>query len=167
MELNLSFIKHQVAKTLLQQGVNTLTADLDASGQAPAGSLVVYFNVITGGELDAVTGAMLGGVETPVSGTMPAIGEEAQAISRLRQFQEIQAGDLIVDIPDPALVTLFDGQILSGVVPLPSLATQGVRFGWGGKLYVQKEVGEDLLAAWNTRVQGLKLSGTMLLRSST
>jgi len=167
MSLQLSFIKHEVARTLAQQGRGVLTAEMDAAGQAPVGSLVVYWNVITGGALDAVTGAMLGGVETPVSGTLPAIGEEAQAISRLRQFQEIQAGDLLVDIPDPALITLYPGQILSGTMPLSGIATQGVRFGWGGKLYVQKEVGEDLLAAWNTTVQGLKLAGTMLLRSST
>jgi len=165
--MELSFIKYQVAKTISQLGSNALTAAMDSAGTTPAGALVVYYNIIAGGTPDPISGAITGGVETPVSGTLAAIGIEEAASSRLRTFQEVQAGDLIVDILDPALVVMYPGQVVSGTISLSSITTQGVRFGWAGKQYVQKEVGEDLLAAWNTSVQGVKLTGTLLLRSST
>lgn len=165
-----SFIKFSSARLMNEMGRAPLTADMDAAGLPPPGALIVYWNLITGGAKEPVSGALIGGVETPLSGTMPGIVCEEAGRSVLRQFQEIMAGDLIVDIPPCALIALFPGQVQSGVQPLSGVITQGVRFGWAGnpgQLYVQAGVGEKLGAAWNVAPQGVPLSGTLLLRKAT
>jgi hypothetical protein len=95
---------------------------------------------------------------------------EEQAKSVLRQFQEILAGDLIVDLAPDAVVTLGPGQGQSGVVPLRSLALLGPRFELPanpGVLYAPATVGEKLGALWSVSVQGVPVSNTLLLRRST
>ncbi len=167
---DLSRIKFAAAKILAREGSAPLTAAMDAAGEAPRGVLTVLWSVVTGGTPDAVTAALIGGVETPLSGTLAAVGVEEGARSVLRQFQEIETGDLIVDLlPNPTIL-LFPGQAQSGVVALADVANQGARFLWPGNpglRYVQAGVGEKLASAWSVAVQGVPLSGTILLRRAT
>jgi hypothetical protein len=151
MQSNLSFIKSRMAQTIA----------LGGRGSA----LVVTWSGVTGGELNPSTGAMVGGEETIYSGVMPVIALEEVPRSVLRQFQEIQAGDLIVDcLPDPMVTVWGPSWGGSGVVPLSSLSGQGVQFQWQGKVYAQQKVGEDLASIWALVVSGVNLAGGMLLR---
>jgi hypothetical protein len=167
---NRSYIKFASAKLMHEQGRVPLTAAMDAAGQTPPGALTVYWNLVLGGAAEPVTGAAINGTEYALSGTLPGIVSEEAGRSVVRQFQEIMAGDLIVDLPPNACVTLFPGQVQSGVQPLSGVAPYGPRFGWAGnpgQLYVQAGVGETLGAAWNVAPQGVALSGTLLLRKAT
>ena len=167
---DLSRMKFGMARLLVREGNQPLTAAMDAAGQTPGGVLLVSWNQITGGGVEPVSGAQIGGVETPMSGTLPAIAVEENARTVLRQFQEIQAGDLIVDLPPNPQIVLFLGQAQSGVLPLSGVAPCGPRFQWAGNpgvQYVQANVGEKLGAAWNVAVQGVPLSATILLRRAT
>lgn len=154
----LAFIKYRMALHL--QGT------VDVPG---ANDVIVYWNETSGGEVDPVTGALVGTdlspvVETPVSGVLRALGVEEPARSVTRTYQEIQTGDVILDVLPDAPVAMYP----SGVaVSLDSLAGKGVRLEWGGRLYVQKEVGEDLAQAWSAIVGNQKLHRTLLLRPAT
>ncbi len=142
-----SFVKHRLELALARNGT----------------PVPVYWSELEGGTTDPLTGAVVGGVETPVSGVIRAFGAEEPPRAVLRQYQEIQAGDLILDVADNAYVTLPDGS----TVLLDDLSGKGVRLEWGGQLYVQKEIGEDLASAWNVIVQGQRIGRTLLLRRAT
>src|ERR1700723_441676 len=115
---DLSYIIFASRRLMQQQGSQPLSQALDESGQCPQGALTVQWNLITGGSVDPVTGAQIGGVETPLSGTLTAIACEEAGRTVLRQFQEIKAGDLCVDLQPLPQIALFPGQIQSGVMPL-------------------------------------------------
>jgi hypothetical protein len=148
---NLSFIQHRIELHL--QGT------VDVPG---ANDVIVYWTETAGGTVDAVTGALVDAVEVPSSGVLRAMGVEEPARSVTRTFQEIQTGDVILDVLPEAPVATYP----SGVqVPLDSLG--GVRFQWGGRLYTQQSVGEDLVQAWSAIVGNQKLHRTLLLRRAT
>ena len=147
---NLPFIKYR------------LTLRLAGTVDIAGGSDVLVTWVDTeGGTLDTVTGAVVGGVQTPASGVIRGLGIEEPARSVVRQFAEIQAGDLLLDVDAAGLVTCPDGS----TVALDEL--DAPRFQWAGSWYVQKEVGEGLAASWNAVVAGEKLYRTLLLRRAT
>ena len=151
---NLSLVKNRIARMVGQTG----------------SALIVTWTGTTGGVLNPSTGALAGGVETPYSGIMTAIAVQEVPRTVLRQFQEIRAGDLIVDcLPDPAVTILGSGVWGpgSGVVPLSSLAEQGVQFIWNGQLYAQAKIGEGLADIWGLVVGNVNLCGGMLLRRQT
>jgi hypothetical protein len=162
MPSNLAFIKHRLRLKL--QG---------AVDQTGGSDVFVYWTEVTGGSADPVTGAVVGGVETPVSGVLRAFGAEEPARTVLRQFSEIKAGDLILDIDPDGLVNLFpqqvlaDGHQLSGTITLDNIADKGVRFEWGGQVYDQAQVGEELARAWNVIIGNQRLGRTLLLRRAT
>lgn len=147
---NLSYIKNRLAKNI-----------------AKGGSLVVTLSTVTGGTLNASTGAFVGGTETVYSGTMQALAIEEVPRSVLRQYQEIQAGDLIVDCQANPQVCIYPGQPQSGMLSLSGLAQAGLQFQFNGRLYVQAQIGEDLADIWALTVEGVQLMGGLLLRRQT
>ena len=135
-----------------------LRGSVDITG---ASTVRVTWVETAGGVLDVASGAMVGGVQTPVSGVLRALGVEEPARSVLRQYAEIQAGDVLLEMDAAGLVTRDDG---TGVA-LDALETP--RFLWAGQWYVQKEVGEGLAVAWNAVVADVRLYRTILLRRAT
>lgn len=147
---NLAFIKHRL--------------QLQTRGSMGAGSsIIVHWIETAGGTLDAVTGAWVGGVQTPTSGVMRGFGYEAEARSVLRQHAEIQTGDVIFDVDPEGTIERADGS----TVLLDMLRGKGVRFEWGGRMYAQAEVGEELAAAWSLIIADQKMHRTLLLRRAT
>ena len=138
---------------------------MSAAG-GPGTTMAVYWNVYSGTLSDPVTGFMAS--PTLLSGTLRAFSVEENVRTVVRRYQEIQAGDLIVDIPAPPLVTVWVGNQVSGTVPLDGM--DGVRFErppGRGKFYVQGEIGEELADAWRTIVGDQELFRTILLRKKT
>ena len=128
---------------------------------------MVLWPHIEGGALDATTGAIVGGVEYSMSGTLKGFEREIAAETKLHQMAEIQMGDVLIDIDPDAVITIYPGQLQSGTRPLDELKTAGVRFQVDGKLYTQAQVGEELAQAWNTVFQDQQLIRTILLRKAT
>lgn len=148
---SLGFLKNRLAKNIRGRGT----------------ALVVFWSSIEGGELNPSTQAMVGGTETYYSGTLTALAVQTIPRESLRQFQEIQTGDLIVDCqPDPE-VFIYPGQSISGCVPLSAIADSGVQFLYNGNLYVQADVGEQLASIWSLIVEGVPLMDGILLRRQT
>lgn len=147
---NLPFIKHRL--------VLRLAGTVDIAGGT---EVAVTWVETAGGTLDTVTGAVVGGVQTPASGVIRALGVEEPARSVVRQFAEIQTGDVLLEMDAAGLVAKADGS----TVALDNLDEP--RFQWGGNWYVQKEVGAELAATWNAVVAGQKLYRTLLLRRAT
>ena len=176
MEQNLAFTRARIRTRLLGTSgpstpvvvrwlvQNPLTVDesgltTDVSGR---------FGTITGLKPDPITGAFPDGSQSEVSGTIRAFWHQTGASIRLRQFTEIQVGDVIMDLDPDAMVSVYDGQPLaSGVVSLDDIANQGVRFELNGQAYTQAEIGEELAQAWNVVVGGQPILRTMLLRKAT
>jgi hypothetical protein len=156
MATNLDFVEYRMRLRL--RGTVNLTGATD---------VIVNWTQVDGGTLDAVTGAMVGGVQTPVSGVIRALGMEEPARTVLRQYAEIQAGDVILEVNPHGMVEMLPNQPVSGVVSLDDVSGQGVRFEWGGRLYAQAEIGEDLAQAWSVIIENRKLYRTLLLRRAT
>lgn len=126
--------------------------------------LVVVWTRRTGYVTHAATGAKLGGTSVLMSGTLPAFVQEEPARSGLRQHGEIAMGDLIVDCDPDAAVTLFDGQVESGVTSLEAL--DAPYFVLHGRHYVQKSVGGRLAQSWDATLAGRRMERTLLLTLS-
>lgn len=157
---NLSFIKNRIAKTM--------AAPSPCGGGGNGTPLLVTWRSVSGGTYNPSTGAMVGGSETIYSGTLSALVAEAPPKTVLRQFQEIQAGDLIVRTGPNAVVDVFPNQSpVSGCWPLQALANSGVRFFYNNTWYAQASIGEDLANIWNLVFQGVPLMGGLLLRRAT
>src|ERR1043165_2297255 len=105
MASNLAFVKHRLQLRL--QGTVNVSGGSD---------VVVHWIEIAGGALDELTGARGGGVETPVSGVLRALGYETPGATVLRKFTEIKAGDLILEVDPEGFVTPLPNQPVSGVV---------------------------------------------------
>lgn len=128
----------------------------------------VHWLAMFGGSTDPVTQAHVDGLEVPLSGVMMALEKEEEARTKLRQFMEIEAGDLLLDITPDAVVTLPDGQIYaSGVVALSDLREKGLRFERDGQFYTQRDLGEKLARIWKMRMENTTLAETILLRRAT
>jgi hypothetical protein len=156
MATNLDFVEYRMRLRL--RGTVNLTGATD---------VVVNWTQVEGGTADPITGALVGGVQTPVSGVIRALGAEEPARTVLRQYAEIQAGDVILEVNPHGLVELLPDQPLSGLVSLDDISDQGVRFEWGGRQYAQAEIGEALAQAWNVIIANRKLYRTLLLRRAT
>lgn len=152
---NLAFVKHRLQLHLNGSGVDSLGGS----------DVIVYWVEAAGGELDEITGATIGGTETPVSGVLRAFGHQEPARSSLRQYLEIQEGDVILDLDPDGSITLLPPS--SGTTTLDAIADKGVRFQWDEKLYVQARVGEKLSQKWSVLVANQRLHRTLLLRLAT
>ena len=144
--------------------------DQAAIGQliaAEGSTLVVRWVNQSGGTADPITGAIVGGMTSPQSGFILAIGTQEAPRYLAVQYQEIEVGDLIIDLtPDP-IVTIYPGGVQSGTVPLFDLRELGLRFEWKEKLYSQQELGDRLAEAWSTIIGNTRLVETLLLRRET
>ncbi len=113
--------------------------------------VIVRWAIIADAVLDPTTGAQLGAL-TVASQTIRAfVHFVAPITSGIRQFAEVEAGDVIVDFP-PGIN--LDGK-------------KQLTFEIGGIVFVQKEAGEKLAAYWDTMFSGDKLCRTLLLRKQT
>lgn len=106
----------------------------------------------TGGTVDPGTNAIVGGVTTPMTGgPYSAFMHQMEAKSALRQFVEIEAGDIVIDLPRAA--------------PIDGL--QNLRFLVNGNKYEQKELGGRLSMAWDVVIAGNRTVRTVLLKLAT
>ncbi len=154
MKSRIPFIKNRIAVNLA--GLGSVACDVTVCWQ------------LTGdGETDPGTGGNLTGTESFLSGTLRAFGHEEPQRNVVRQFAEIQAGDLILDLADAPEVALFPGQILSGTLALDELADHGLRYVWNGRWYTSKDVSPDLQSAWDAYVGNVRLHRTLLLKRAT
>ncbi len=142
-----SFIQDRIALNLAESGT----------------TVVVLWSHITGGAYDPTTGGTIGGTRAPMSGTMPAFGLTEPPKSVVRQFAEIQMGDLILDCAVDPQVALFTGQMQSGTVPLADLKNKSPRFKFGDEIYAQKKIGNSLARSWDVIAGNVKLYQTLLL----
>lgn len=99
---------------------------------------------------DPTTGAKLG-TATPQTETVSGFFNYVNiAQSNVRQFEEIEDGDAIIDIPAN---TLIEGR-------------DGLTFTIDGQVWVQKRMGEKLAQHWEVN-QGQRQYRTLLLRKQT
>jgi hypothetical protein len=99
---------------------------------------------------------------TPKSVTVGALIYEVSARTTLRQYSEIQAGDLIVTFEAEPIESGPDGQDN----PVDIDALTNARFEWMGMLYVQQAVGKELASFWEDHLGGQPVAKTILLRRS-
>jgi len=147
--MNVAFQRHRMRRNLLLEG----------------SPLTVIWCEESGGFVDEPTGATISGTRTVLSGTLHGFVQEEPARSVVRQFGEIQTGDLIVDVLPDAEVSLFEGQTQSGTVALTALDEP--RFALHGRQYSQAKVGGELDALWDATLGGEKMERTLLLRRAT
>lgn len=99
---------------------------------------------------DPTTSAKLG-TATPQTETVNGFFNYMNiAHSNVRQFEEIEDGDAIIDIPANIVI---EGR-------------EGLAFTIDGQVWVQKRVGEKLAQHWEVH-QGQRLYRTLLLRKQT
>lgn len=147
MRSNLAFIRHRVAMNLAESGVHAETGEgvvLLKWTEWPAGTTV-----------DRTTGSKVAD-----AGHQPTERElRIEALMHfpdfakpgVRQFNEIEVGDCIIDVaPDAPL----DGK-------------ENLRFIIAGTEYVQKPIGSRLASSWDVIVSGIKLFRPVLLRKNT
>jgi hypothetical protein len=86
---------------------------------------------------------------TPATETVTAFVHYVQPAGQasVRQFAELEVGDVILDFPDNV--------DLSG--------RENLRFNIGGQLYTSKKVPDKLAATWDVMIQNRKLFRTVLL----
>ena len=96
----------------------------------------------------------------PQTKTLPAFVHQVQnaGSSSVRQFNEVEVGDLILDF--------------LGDAALPEVGSQrsevrDLVFVVNGKAYVAKQIGEKLAQTWDVTVQGKQLFRTVLVRVAT
>jgi hypothetical protein len=116
--------------------------------------VVLQWNALPPGATpDPVDGSVSGLV--PQTMTLPAFVHQVQATgaSSVRQFNEVEVGDLILD---------FDGD---APIDAPSGETRcDLMFVLNGKSYVAKEIGEKLAQSWDVTVQGQRLFRSVLVK---
>jgi hypothetical protein len=90
---------------------------------------------------------------------------QVNASSVVREFNEIEAGNAILDLPPDVELEDASGQPLEGLRFVITVE------GPGGRTYtdewVQKEVSERLARSWDVVVQGRRLGRTVLVRKAT
>ena len=119
--------------------------------------ILLQWNAVPAGAVpDPVDGSVAGMV--PQSKTLPAFVHQVQDAGRssVRQFNEVEVGDLILDFPGDAAIDAPSGGALRDLV-----------FVVNGKPYVAKQIGEKLAQTWDVTVQGKQLFRTVLVRVAT
>jgi hypothetical protein len=132
MRSNLATIQARIALNLQQAGTDIL----------------LTWSEYTGGTPDPVTGANVGGMESRRTKLVKGLVHSAEATSSVRQFAEIEVGDIIVDLAPDAPI---DGKT-------------GLRFTIDGQVYCQKTVGEKLTKMWDVVQANVRLYRTVLLK---
>ena len=143
MDLQVADMLNEIARELGQNGT----------------PILLQWNAVPAGAVpDPVDGSVAGLV--PQTKTLPAFVHQVQdaGSSSVRQFNEVEVGDLILDFP--------------GDAALPEVGSQrsevrDLVFVVNGKPYVAKQIGEKLAQTWDVTVQGKQLFRTVLVRVAT
>ena len=133
--------------------LNEIARELHQNGTP----ILLQWNAVpTGAVPDPVDGSVAGLV--PQSKTLSAFVHQVQDAGRssVRQFNEVEVGDLILDFPGDAAIDAPSGGALRDLV-----------FVVNGKPYVAKQIGEKLAQTWDVTVQGKQLFRTVLVRVAT
>ena len=143
MDLQVDDMLNEIARELHQNGT----------------PILLQWNAVPAGAVpDPVDGSVAGLV--PQTKTLPAFVHQVQDAGRssVRQFNEVEVGDLILDFP--------------GDAALPEVGSQrsevrDLVFVVNGKPYVAKQIGEKLAQTWDVTVQGKQIFRTVLVRVAT
>ncbi len=112
-------------------------------------TLLMRWQVVTGGSVDPTTGMAEGGATSEESLSLPALVHEVQPATReLRRFAEVETGDLIVDLAPDAPV---DGK-------------QALRFELGGRTYRPADTGTGLARHYDAQLAAGATFRTLLLK---
>ncbi len=143
MDLQVGDMLNEIARELHQNGTPIL---------------LQWNAVIQGATPDPVDGSLPAAALVPQSKTLPAFVHQVQDAGRssVRQFNEVEVGDLILDFPGDAAIDAPSGGALRDLVFVVS-----------GKPYVAKQIGEKLAQTWDVTVQGKQLFRTVLVRVAT
>ena len=145
MDLQVGDVLNEIARELNQNGTEIL----------------LQWNTLSGGTLpDPVDGTVPAAALVPQTKTLPAFVHQVQdaGTSRVRQFNEVEVGDLILDFPGDAALSEVGGQ---------RSEVRDLVFVVNGKPYVAKQIGEKLAQTWDVTVQGKQLFRTVLVRVAT
>ena len=149
MDLQVGDVLNEIARELNQNGTEIL----------------LQWNTLSGGTLpDPVDGTVPAAALVPQTKTLPAFVHQVQdaGTSRVRQFNEVEVGDLILDFPGDAAIDPPSLAAGSGAASARDLV-----FVVNGKPYVAKQIGEKLAQTWDVTVQGKQLFRTVLVRVAT
>jgi hypothetical protein len=148
MDLNIGDIQAEIARELHQNGTMiTLQWNAVAPGVTP----------------DPVDGTVPASALTPQTAVHHAFVHQIAMAGRsqVKQFNEVEEGDLILDFaPDVPIDAPSGGALrdLVFLVPTP---------GGKSKAYVAKEISEKLAHSWDVTVQGQQLMRSVLVRVKT
>ena len=145
MDLQVGDVLNEIARELNQNGTEIL----------------LQWNTLLGGTLpDPVDGTVPAAALVPQTKTLPAFVHQVQdaGTSRVRQFNEVEVGDLILDFPGDAALSEVGGQ---------RSEVRDLVFVVNGKPYVAKQIGEKLAQTWDVTVQGKRMFRTVLVRVAT
>jgi hypothetical protein len=135
--------------------LNEIARELNQNGT----QILLQWNVLADGQYpDPVDGAVPAAALVPQTMTLPAFVHQVQEAGRssVRQFNEVEVGDLILDFEGDAQI---DGlRDLVFWVPLP---------GGQSKPYVAKEISEKLAQSWDATVGSQRLFRSVLVRVAT
>lgn len=107
---------------------------------------------VTGATIDETTGAKVGGTVRRQSETVKGYVHFPEIATRtVQMFAEIEAGDIIVDVPPD---TIIEGR-------------DRLTFSINGEQWTQKKVGTQLSKAWDTVFLNARFCRTLLLRKAT
>ena len=143
MDLQVGDMLNEIARELHQNGT----------------PILLQWNAVPAGAVpDPVDGSVAGLV--PQTKTLPAFVHQVQdaGSSSVRQFNEVEVGDLILDFPGDAALPEVGGQ---------RSEVRDLVFVVNGKPYVAKQIGEKLAQTWDVTVQGKQLFRTVLVRVAT
>ena len=149
MDLQVGDMLNEIARELHQNGTPIL---------------LQWNAVIQGATPDPVDGSLPAAALVARSKTLPAFVHQVQDAGRssVRQFNEVEVGDLILDFPGDAAIDPPSLAASSGAASARDLV-----FVVNGKPYVAKQIGEKLAQTWDVTVQGKQLFRTVLVRVST
>ena len=146
-------------------GVGEILAEIARELHLNGSPIVLQWNTLSGGTLP-----------DPVDGTVPASALTAQTAthhafihqvamagrSQVKQFNEVEEGDLILDFAPDVAIDPPSLAASSGAASARDLV-----FVVNGKPYVAKQIGEKLAQTWDVTVQGKQLFRTVLVRVAT
>ena len=147
MDLQVGDMLNEIARELHQNGT----------------PILLQWNAVPAGAVpDPVDGSVAGLV--PQTKTLPAFVHQVQdaGTSSVRQFNEVEVGDLILDFPGDAAIDPPSLAASSGAASARDLV-----FVVNGKPYLAKQIGEKLAQTWDVTVQGKQLFRTVLVRVAT
>jgi len=149
MDLQVGDMLNEIARELHQNGTPIL---------------LQWNAVIQGATPDPVDGSLPAAALVAQSKTLPAFVHQVQEAGRssVRQFNEVEVGDLILDFPGDAAIDPPSLAASSGAASARDLV-----FVVNGKPYVAKQIGEKLAQTWDVTVQGKQLFRTVLVRVAT